>query len=481
MAAQRFDIFGAGIHSKSRKVTAQKRVNVYYEFEEQDEDTTKVAIFGAPGLELFSSTLGDTPVRGMIAPKKSSVMYAVHRDSFVEINAAGTVTVRGTLTGATGRCYLAENGTQVMVVDPTDSGKGYIYTIATTTLAAIADADYPGLSGVDFVDGFFVGCKLNSGRWYKSASYDGTGWTATDFTNAEMSPDNNVGLVVAHGEVAIFGDTTIEFAGNTGGAGFPFQAIQGVGSEWGLDAVQSVAVLDNAIFALMRQKQGGLRLMKFAQYEPLRVSNDAWEQVIQRYSATGDAVAFSYMMDGHSFYQISFPTEGVTWLYDDNTKMFFERESEGGRHRANLAVGFGSNIIVSDYETGTLYKLRPDVYQDNGAEITRLLRSKHVFDAGALLTVSSLQFLFDAGVGLTTGQGSDPEVMLRYSKDGGNTWSAVRRLKLGAIGEYGKRVMSRNFGQGRDFVFELSMTDPVKFALIGEAIDVVKDEQRAAS
>jgi hypothetical protein len=66
--------------------------------------------------------------------------------------------------------------------------------------------------------------------------------------------------------------------------------------------------------------------------------------------------------------------------------------------------------------------------------------------------------------------GYDPEVMLRWSDDGGHTWSNYHTAKIGKIGEYYRRVFWRRLGMTlklRDRVYELSMTDPVKTAIMG--------------
>ena len=66
--------------------------------------------------------------------------------------------------------------------------------------------------------------------------------------------------------------------------------------------------------------------------------------------------------------------------------------------------------------------------------------------------------------------GYDPEVMLRWSDDGGHTWSNYHTASIGKIGEYYRRVFWRRLGMTlklRDRVYELSMTDPVKVAIMG--------------
>lgn len=65
--------------------------------------------------------------------------------------------------------------------------------------------------------------------------------------------------------------------------------------------------------------------------------------------------------------------------------------------------------------------------------------------------------------------------MLRWSDDGGHTWSNEHWNKIGKIGQYGKRVIWRRLGMTeklRDRVYEVSMTDPVKTAIMGAELSV---------
>ena len=65
---------------------------------------------------------------------------------------------------------------------------------------------------------------------------------------------------------------------------------------------------------------------------------------------------------------------------------------------------------------------------------------------------------------------AEPELMLRWSDDGGHTWSNEHWASMGKIGEYGKRVIWRRLGMTtklRDRVYEISGSDPVKIAIMG--------------
>ncbi len=67
-------------------------------------------------------------------------------------------------------------------------------------------------------------------------------------------------------------------------------------------------------------------------------------------------------------------------------------------------------------------------------------------------------------------QGADPQLMLRWSDDGGHTWNGERMTSMGRVGQYGTRAIFRRLGMTvklRDRVYEISGTDPVKVAIMG--------------
>jgi hypothetical protein len=66
------------------------------------------------------------------------------------------------------------------------------------------------------------------------------------------------------------------------------------------------------------------------------------------------------------------------------------------------------------------------------------------------------------GVGLTTGQGSIPEVMLDYSDDGGQTWDSMPNRTLGPIGEYRQKVTWDRIGSAQQRVYRAAVSDPVR-------------------
>ena len=95
-----------------------------------------------------------------------------------------------------------------------------------------------------------------------------------------------------------------------------------------------------------------------------------------------------------------------------------------------------------------------------------------IYDKNTLGRVphGALQVDMEAGVGLVTGQGNDPQAMLRWSDDGGHTWSNYHSRTIGAIGKYATRVIWRRLGIAFQRVYELSISDPVKVVILGAVL-----------
>jgi hypothetical protein len=99
--------------------------------------------------------------------------------------------------------------------------------------------------------------------------------------------------------------------------------------------------------------------------------------------------------------------------------------------------------------------------------------SKHIWQDDKYLTIPQIQVDIESGVGLTMGQGSNPQIMLEVSKDGGQTFTAVAWASMGAIGAYTQRVIWRRLGRARDWVLKLRVTDPVKRIITGASAEIV--------
>jgi hypothetical protein len=209
-------------------------------------------------------------------------------------------------------------------------------------------------------------------------------------------------------------------------------------------------------------------------YTWVRISTHAVEQSLLN-SVVSDAIAYTYQIEGHEMYVVTFPSVGeygLTWVYDLTTKSWHKWLSWDSdlavykRHRSNCAAFFANKNLVGDYENGKIYSLDNAVYTDDGATIRRLRRAIHLTQDLQRQYFDSFQIQFQPGVGLNTGQGDNPQAMLRWSNDGGSTWSNEHWVSIGKIGNYVNRALWRRLGWSRDRIFEVVVSDPVKTVIV---------------
>jgi hypothetical protein len=426
-----------------------------------------------PGMVLLS-TVGIGPIRGLWAfSSNDGVGFVVSGIQLYKIDNAYAPTLIGTIAG-TGPVSMADNGTQLFIAA---NGPSYIYNATTNAFGQITDPDFPGAVTVCYLDGYFVFNEPNSQKMWVTTLLDGTSIDPLEFASTEGSPDGLLAVVSNFREVWAYGTNSIEVWYDSGATDFPLQRIQGAFNELGLAAPYSVAKMDNGLFWLGRDRRGQGIVYRANGYQGQRISTHAVEWHIQQYTDMSDAIAYTYQQDGHSFYVLIFPSANTTWVYDAATQAWHERAGfvDGAftRHRSNCQMAFNNKIVVGDFENGNIYAFDLDVYADNG-QIQKWLRTWRALPTGQnnlkRTAHHSLQLDCETGVGLNLGQGSDPEVMLRWSDDGGHTWSNEHWSPLGKIGAYGHRTFWRRLGMTlklRDRVYEVSMTDPVKIAIMG--------------
>lgn len=428
-----------------------------------------------PGLK-FLVTVGNGPIRGLYT--HNDILYVVSGEEFYKVTSSLVVSKIGDVTGQ-GPVSMADNGTQLFIAC---NPNGFIYNFNTLAFAAITDPDFPGAVTVGYLDGYFVFNEPNSQRIWITSLLDGTSVDPLDFASAEGSPDDVVALIVDHREVWLFGENSVEVWYNAGEVDFPLARIQGAYNEIGCIAPYSVAKMDNSVFWLGADVRGTGIVYRAQGYQGTRVSTHAVEFAIQGYADPTDALAYTYQQDGHTFYVLIFPSANATWVYDASTNSWHERAGfDNGffkRHRSNCQTNFLDKPTIGDYQNGNVYTFSLDEFKDNNAT-QKWLRSWRALPTGQnnlkRTAHHTLQIDMESGVGLNSGQGSDPQIMLRWSDDGGHTWSNYHDATIGKIGEYYFRVFFRRLGMTlklRDRVYELSGTDPVKIAIMGAELTI---------
>ena len=364
--------------------------------------------------------------------------------------------------------------------------------------------------------------------------FDGTSIDPLSFASAEASPDNVVSLIVDHKEIWIFGNNSTEVWYDAGQPDYPLAPIQGAFIETGCAAPYSVAKMDSSVFWLGTDARGAGMVYRARGYQPQRISTHAIEYAIQSYSTISDAIAYTYQQDGHMFYVLTFPTANVTWVYDASTQMWHQRgyvsETTGqlNRHTPTCMATLGTRVYVG-HDTLPEIGFYDFSYFNNEFTNARRqvwLRSWRALpsDANNLKRTAqhSLQLDCEAGTSIfaipaqaapgvqgppwevLTSNGTiynvtNPSVLssngtaylfqnaefaiqrrpvsngemiasLRWSDDGGHTWSNLHATSMGFEGQTGRRVIWRRLGMTqklRDRVYEVSGSGFGSVAIMG--------------
>jgi len=410
------------------------------------------------------------------------------------------ITALGTGTGGAGTYILSGSSLTI------SSETMYAHQFATLPTT---DGAFEGGTVVDVNDNYFIYSRPNSQQFAVSDILSPI-TQPLSFGSKFTSPDNLVSLIANNGQLYLLGESSSEVWADQGTFPLAYQRIPGSSTQQGIVAPYSIARLGNAFAYVSRNIRGQNQIVLMNGYTPQRISTHAVENsLLDQYTA--DAIAYTYQLEGHEVYVVSFPTIDITWAYDFTTGLWHkwlwvDDKNVYHRHRSNCAAVFQGIVVVGDWENGNLYQLDQSVYTDNGREIRRLRRAPHLVSDLQRQYFDELQIQFQPGVGTggfsrdrniylgdpytipldepltigvqeivvlgNAGQISandtlyNPKAMLRWSNDGGSTWSKEYWQDIGQQGKYKHRAIWRRLGWARDKVFEVVVTDPVKAVIV---------------
>ena len=402
-------------------------------------------------------------------------------------------------------------------------------TVASETMYAlnftqlpVTDGAFQGGDVVDIVDNYFVYNRPNTQQWAASNLLSPITYSLS-FASKDGAPDNLVSLIVDHREVYLLGERSSEVWVDVGTFPFAFQRIPGTSTQHGIAAKASVARLGNSFAYVSRNYRGQGQIMMMNGYIPQRISTHAVEYTLEN-QYIDDAIAWTYQLEGHEVYVVSFPTLDLTWAYDTASQMWHkwlwvDNNNVYHRHRGNCATTFQGMVLVGDWQNGQVYQLDPTNFTDNGQNIRRVRRAPHIVTDLQRQYLEELQIQFQPGVGFTglsspgisnavylgtpytikptatlsiPGSAIDilgvnaainsftpttkPQAMLRWSNDGGSTWSNEHWTTIGYEGKYKNRAIWRRLGWSRDRVFEVVVTDPVNAVIISANLKAQEGE-----
>ena len=467
-----FGFCGPSYTAISPIIDDERAMNCYCEKSESAGAATPMALLRTPGRKKFAG-FPEVSVPCVFTVNGRTFAAASH---LYEITAGGVVTNLGSIGATPTRpTMMTANETQLVILN---NGNLYVLTLATNVLVAVNMAQFNGpVLQFGFSDGYVIGMLENSHTFQVSNLEDATTWSGLDISTNSLFPDNYVSMICDHREAWFWGNKKATGYYNAG-AGFPpFIPIQGAFMESGAGATFATVQADNSVFWLDQDERGFMVARRLNGYAGDRISTHATELAWQSYANPTDAVGWTYQDQGHTFWVIYFASANATWAYDISTGLWHERGfwvAASATYIADRAMSHTLNFgkhLVGDWGSGTVYELSRKYMTDDGAIIRGNRRTPTTSKENLWAYYRQIEFIVGTGLvpefPLFEGDGvtpRPPQLMLRWSNDGGKTWSNWYYLSVGFMGEYEKRVIKRMLGRGRKRLWDVAWTDPYPFA-----------------
>jgi hypothetical protein len=437
------------------------------------------ALYTTPGLTLLT-TVDTGPVGALF--EAYGKLYVVSNKKLYSVNSNFVATFLGDTPGPGVYAYNFKSKKFSPVVLPFAPAQtvqnDHIWMVNNGVQLGV----FVGSAAVE-QDGFVVMGQLGSYTLWQSDLLDLTTFNPLTFASSSGNPDYIYDMTQIRREIFVHKQNHTEVWVNAGTQNFAFQQLDGVYIEAGTTA-QSSKTVGETIMWMFTNDQGASVVIQCKGFNPQRVSTHALENAISSYPKKGtDAVAYTFLQNGHEFYVITFISGDATWVYDATTSQLLNmpmwheidsidsKDGSSHRHWGNCHAYFNGMNIVGDYRNGNLYSYDLSNGTDNDTK-RRWLRSWRALEQPVEDPIRFNQLRIDMQTGLNVPEFIDPLVTLRCSDDGAHTFPIVQTARSGAMGETSRRVMFRRLGStrrnaGLDRVFELSSGDNLPTALIG--------------
>lgn len=442
--------------SPALSLSAQRVVNART-VKAQPRARTQTPVFRCPGIKAFTTFAA--PVRGASLVGDSLVVVA--GNTAYRVSSSGALTTLGAVPGV-GPCAAAAGVDKAVFLS---SGDGFV---VDSTVAQITDPDYLPSTHVTWSDGYFV--FLAADRVFTCELNDPSSIDALAFDTLIWATHPPTAIIADTRDLIHFMPNATAIGYNSGTTPYPFRLSSDGFIERGCLAPRSPAKLDNTVFWLADDRT--VRALRGN--TPVRITTEPLEQLFATFTTLADAYGMAISQGGCFSYVLTFPTEGRTFEYNVATELWNERASYGSEmwQVEGHIEAYGKHVVWAGNKLGIL---DTETYAEWDDPQSVILTSEPMHNGVNWVHFDRIELDADMGNGLITGQGSDPQIILRYSDDGGKTWSADFMRSLGAMGETRRRAIYTRHGRSRNRVYQLVYSDPTAFAFYGAYLN----EERA--
>lgn len=464
------NIAGPSAEHRDSSESSQFTQNFYPEVMRGGKSEFTIQSF--PGQSLFGAVTGTD--RG--SWEMQNIGYRVTGTTLFEVQSDGAHVSRGTISG-TARCTFADDGRNMIICT---TGSVFQYTQATQALIAVTDVNIVGSTAVTFLNNKFIytNVDINAGVDFVVSNVgDGTTASGLNAGAVEDDPGKLIHAYAFEDRVYMFTEKTTPIYWNNGDVQPPLVPVEGrVIEKIGLDALHSVANTDKFIYWLGDDKMVYRAISGNAQ----SISSIPVAHAMEGYAVTSDAVGYIFRKEGQNFYVLTFPTANKTWCLSESLGVDgwfnLSADTNRGKYNATSHMFVYNKHLLADETNGNLYKLDIDAFSNNTLPIQRIrtLASIHgglVGQPGKRIQMSSFELIMKKGIGLISGQGEDPKVIIEFSVDGGQSFKQGQFVRVGRQGETNIKVKWDSLDSFYDLIIRITTSDPVYYSLQTASIE----------
>tara|TARA_Y100000310_G_scaffold345726_1_gene468878 strand:- start:852 stop:2255 length:1404 start_codon:yes stop_codon:yes gene_type:complete len=424
-----------------------------------------ISLRGFPGLTLFSTGTKGVD-RGSHIYKGE--LYSVNGKVLEKIDSSGTRTTMGAISG-TARCIFASDVTDMFIVFA-----GEVSRLTGTTLTTGGGSGFESPDSVAYINDQFV-YDGNNNRVGISDVGDGYKIISDNYTNANATGGHLHRVWTFNDIIYLMKEKAIEPWYNSGVGSPPIDRVETAHISQGVQAIHSVA--HTTQFTYFLDSENNFRQLRGGKTE--NISTAYTGELLSEMTDTSDAVGLCFNLQGQPFYYVTFPTGDTSLLYSEAAKKWttLSYGVNDARHLISSFQRVYDKNLVTDHRNGNIYELDFDSQTDNTDMIQRqrilpTLSSAMLKSPNKRILLSKIYIDMEKGVGILTGQGSDPVILVETSVDGGYSWLPAEAVSTGEMGEKVLKVIAYQMASGYEITIRLTVTDPVVTVLKGVSVDL---------
>lgn len=406
-------------------------------------------LYASPGLSQVISGLsgigrGSHSFNGVLYTVNGTNLYRIDRT----VNPDGTesyLAVDVADIPGSGRVVMDSTAGEMVIVEPDVSAYSYNGT-TLTNLYGVANVMTP-IRDVIQINSFFLFCQSGTNWLFHSGLNQATVYSALDRWQVTQIPET-IGLINYRGQAYVMGEsTTVPFVGR-GSNQFAFQVIPNGIIDCGLAGTHAKTLFRGSFVYLGSGVNAEQQVWIMTGSSPQPISTEPLDYIIQNESR--ESIESSFIMrhsqDGAEF--ICFRIGEYCFIYDLTAGRWHERRSRipygsdfvESPWRVNSITQIYNKVFVTDSADGIIGTIDDQSATEYGIELFRRIVTQPFLNMGIRQRVWAIEAYFDVGYG------GNESLQMRWSDDGGFTWSNWLSRGLGGVGEYGRRVVFDRLG-----------------------------------